>query len=459
MLEHLTESNNSAVVVTAIAEPRFQDWLGTQPAGLRQWIESTGFDAAAGAICLIAGPRGRLKRVLFGLGDDSDPWVWAHLPAKLPPGPYRLEEPLATPAATWAALAWMLASYGFDRYRREGRRDRPDLAWPEAADRAAVERAAAATKLVRDLINTPASDMGPAELAEVAEAVARHHGATCRVVVGDDLLASNWPAVHAVGRASDRVPRLIDLTWGEESAPKVTVVGKGVCFDTGGLDLKPGSAMKLMKKDMGGAAHAIGLAKMVMMAELPVRLRVLVPAVENAVSGRAMRPLDVIRTRKGLTVEIGNTDAEGRLILADALAAAEAESPEMIVDLATLTGAARSALGTDLPALFCNDEALAAAILRHGEAESDPLWRLPLWKPYRAMLDSKVADINNVSDGPYAGAITAALFLREFVGPATPWAHIDLMAWNTSARPGRPEGGEAMALRALFAMLAERYRR
>ena len=277
------------------------------------------------------------------------------------------------------------------------------------------------------------------------------------VTVGDDLLAANYPAVHAVGRAATRAPRLIDLTWGAADAPKLTLVGKGVCFDSGGLDLKPASGMKLMKKDMGGAALVLGLAGAVMGVGLDVRLRVLVPAVENAVAGNALRPLDVIATRKGITVEVGNTDAEGRLILCDALAEADSEAPDLIVDCATLTGAARVALGPDVPALYTPDDALAADLLRHAAAERDPLWRMPLWRPYREMLDSKVADINNIADGPYAGSITAALFLEEFVSETRAWAHLDMMAWNLKARPGRPVGGEAMGLRALYAMIVERF--
>jgi leucyl aminopeptidase len=279
-------------------------------------------------------------------------------------------------------------------------------------------------------------------------------GARHRVIVGERLLAENYPTIHAVGRASLRAPRLVDIVWGEESAPKVTLVGKGVCFDSGGLDLKPSSGMRLMKKDMGGAAILLGLAQAIMAARLPVRLRVLLPLVENAVSGNAMRPLDIVRTRQGLTVEIGNTDAEGRLILCDALAEASTEQPALLIDIATLTGAARVALGPELPALFCNDDELAAGLLGAGAAEDDPLWRMPLWRPYRRLLDSKAADLNNVSEGPHAGAITAALYLAEFVAPDIPWAHIDVMAWNARSRPGRPEGGEAQTLRALYAYVA-----
>ena len=457
MVEHLSESGEGAVAVVPLTKAGLETWLSGQPAALRQWAAQTGFKGEAGTVCAVPGTDGTLALVLFGLGEDDDPWAYAALPEKLAPGRYRIDAALDADRAGWAALGWELATYEFRRYRGEKGRAWPTLAWPEAADRADVERLAAATSLVRDLINTPSSDMGPEELAAAAEGVARPHGAACRVIVGDALLAENYPAIHAVGRASARAPRLIDMRWGAEDAPRVTLVGKGVCFDSGGLDLKPSSAMKLMKKDMGGAAHVLGLAQMVMAAGLPMRLRVVIPAVENSVGGDAFRPLDVLRTRAGKTVEIGNTDAEGRLVLCDALADADAEHPALLIDCATLTGAARSALGTEIPALFSNDDALADDLLRHGRERADPLWRLPLWKPYGKMLQSKVADLNNCPDGPYAGAITAALFLQAFVGAATPWAHLDMMAWNVAARPGRPEGGEAMGLRAMFALLEERF--
>ncbi|MEZ5831382.1 MAG: leucyl aminopeptidase family protein, partial [Dongiaceae bacterium] len=340
----------------------------------------------------------------------------------------------------------------FQRYKkRDGALAR--LVWPAGVDRASVRRLAAAITLARDLINTPAEDMGPPHLAEAAKLVAQAHKAKFSVIVGDDLLKKNYPAIHAVGRASARPPRLIDLSWGS-SGPRLVLVGKGVCFDSGGLDLKPSSGMLLMKKDMGGAALMLALAQMIMEAGLKIRLRLLIPAVENSVDGNAYRPLDVIRTRKGITVEIGNTDAEGRVVLCDALAEAHKDKPDLILDAATLTGAARVALGPELPALFCNDDDIADAILRHGKAEDDPLWRLPLHKGYRALLDSKVADINNMGSGPYAGAITAALYLQEFIDPGTRWAHIDTFAWNSRDRPGRPEGGEALGLRALFSFVS-----
>jgi leucyl aminopeptidase len=452
----LTGSAAGAIPITALDADGLARWLRGQPAATRGWVETNGFKAEPGATCLLPDARGRATRVLFGL-DRDDPWCWAQLAAKLPAGVYRIDGTLVRTQANWAALAWALAGYRFGRYKAADKKARARLVWPTGADRKQVEREAQAIAWVRDLVNTPAADMGPAELAEAATQLARKHKARLKVIVGGALLKANYPAVHAVGRASTRAPRLIDITWGNPRAPKVTLVGKGVCFDSGGLDLKTSAGMLNMKKDMGGAAHALGLASMIMDAGLKVRLRVLIPAVENAVSGNAMRPLDVLATRKGKTVEVGNTDAEGRLILCDGLAEADSEKPAMLFDFATLTGAARVALGPDLPALFANDDRLAAAIIDAGEEVADPVWRLPLWKPYRKWLDSKVADISSTGTAPFAGAVTAALFLADFVSPGTPWAHFDIFAWNASARPGRPEGGEAMAIRALFRLLEKRY--
>jgi leucyl aminopeptidase len=457
VLDHLTEDGGETrIPITPLGRLRFKEWLVGQAPALKAWVEATGFAAEPGSLCLIADARGKLERVLFGL-DETDPWCWAHLPAKLPKGFYRLDASLDARDADWAATAWELACYQFTRYKGRNGREWPVVAWPDPANRAQVGRTVDAIRLVRDLVNTPASDMGPEELAQAAAGLAERKGGRVRTLIGEALLQDNYPLIHAVGRASSRAPRLIDLRWGDEAAPKVTLIGKGVCFDSGGLDLKSTSTMKLMKKDMGGAAHVLGLASMIMDAQLPVRLRVLIPAVENSVSGNAFRPLDVLRSRKGISVEVGNTDAEGRLVLADCLAEADREHPDLLIDLATLTGAARTALGPDLPALFTPDDRLAVDLLAAGEAQSDPLWRLPLWKPYRRLLDSKVADISNASDNGHAGAITAALFLQEFVSPSTCWAHLDVFAWNPSARPGRPEGGEAMALRALFHLIAQRH--
>ncbi|HLF59144.1 MAG TPA: leucyl aminopeptidase family protein, partial [Alphaproteobacteria bacterium] len=433
------------VPVTPLAAGDLRSWLSGQNARMKNWVKTSGFAAKPQEICVVPGQGRAIERVLIGYAADDAHWAFAALPRKLPAGAYRLDgaAPQASALASNFALGWALGSYSFSRYRKEPRRAAA-LVWPKGVDREAIVRAAEAAFLVRDLINTPASDMGPAQLADAAVKLAKRFGARATVIAGDDLLAQNYPLIHAVGRASskgprgsarDRQPRLADIRWGREAAPKVTLVGKGVCFDSGGLNLKNEAGMKLMKKDMGGAAHVLGLALMIMSAKLDVRLRVLIPAVENSVSGESMRPLDVVKSRKGLTVEIGNTDAEGRLILADALTEASRENPALLVDCATLTGAARAALGPDVPALFCNDDRLAADILRHAARESDPLWRLPLWQGYRDGLESAVADLSSISESPYAGAITAALFLETFVEPRVPWAHLDMMAWNVAARP------------------------
>jgi leucyl aminopeptidase len=456
VLSHLVGDGVKSIPLTPVTA----DDLAVRTAALdevgRRWLVATGFTAEPGKVALLPDPSGGLARVLIGVARDDELWALAALPGALPPGTYRLDPAPAPATATRLALGWALGGYAFARYK-EQKRGVADLVWPAGADRGLVERLARGIGTARDLINTPTEHMGPTELAGAVETLAGRHGARCRIIAGEALLRENYPMIHAVGRASASPPALADLTWGDAAAPKVTLVGKGVCFDSGGLDLKPSSGMRLMKKDMGGAATLIGLASAVMEAKLPVRLRLLVPAVENAVSGNAFRPLDVIRTRKGMTVEIGNTDAEGRLILCDALTEADAEKPALLIDMATLTGAARTALGPELPALFSQDEALAADLLRAGEAVQDPLWRLPLWRPYRKMLKSSIADINNVSDSAFAGAITAALYLQEFVAKETCWAHIDTYAWNASNRPGRPEGGEALGLRALYSLIDGRF--
>jgi leucyl aminopeptidase len=374
------------------------------------------------------------------------------LATALPPGRYRFAN--APHDARLAALAFALGSYQFTRYRKGEARD-VRLAVPDGADGEDLSRIADAVTLARDLINTPANDMGPAELEAAARALAGRYGARMEVTQGE-ALQKDFPLIHAVGMGSPRAPRLIDFVWGDASAPKVTLVGKGVCFDTGGLDVKPDASMLNMKKDMGGAATALALAKMIMDRGLKVRLRVLIPAVENSISGASFRPRDVFTSRKGITVEIGNTDAEGRLVLADALALADEEKPALIADFATLTGAARVALGPEVPPFFTDDDTLASDFVRVGRAENDPVWRLPLWPGYESMLDSKVADTNNVGTGGQAGAITAALFLKKFVS-APSWLHLDVFAWTPSAKPGRPEGGELQSARALYALLKERY--
>ncbi|TCT13171.1 leucyl aminopeptidase [Tepidamorphus gemmatus] len=424
----------------------------------RAFARASGFEPKAGRVALLPDTDGGLGLVLFGLGKPGDiertPLLPGKLVDQLPAGTYRFAN--APDDAALAALAVLLGAYRFDTYRK-ATAGRVSLVAPDGVDAAEIERIAAGVHLARDLINTPANDMGPAELEAAARALAVRHGATIEVTTGDALLEARLPMIHAVGRASDRAPRLIDLTWGAATAPKLTLVGKGVCFDTGGLDIKPSAAMLLMKKDMGGAACVLGLAAMIMSAGLEVRLRVLIPAVENAIGANAFRPGDVLRGRNGTTVEIGNTDAEGRLVLADALSLACEESPELVIDIATLTGAARVALGPDLPALFSPDDRLAAAIARAGDSVADPVWRLPLWRPYGSMIDSKVADINNAGASPFAGAITAAIFLCRFVGDGTAWAHLDAYCWNQSSRPARPEGGEAQTIRALYAMIRDRF--
>ncbi|MCG8511628.1 MAG: leucyl aminopeptidase family protein, partial [Rhodospirillales bacterium] len=422
------------------------------------WLAATSFIGAPDSFALLPGPDGVIEHVLAGFGEDHQLWSWAGLANDLPRGVYRFDpESIAMidggAGLENAVFGWAVAAYRYDRYRNGKAEEFAVLEWPADVDRDRVQRLVEAVFLVRDLINTPANDLGPAELAEAAQDVAVKHGADFSLTIGKDLLEAGYPAIYAVGQGSPRLPRLADFRWGDRDAPLITLVGKGVCFDTGGLDMKTASGMKLMKKDMGGAAHVLGLASAVMAAGLPVQLRVLVPAVENSVSGTAFRPHDVISTRKGLKVEIANTDAEGRLILADALTEAVTESPRMLVDFATLTGAARVALGPDLPALFSNDDDLAAEFIRQGEIADDPLWHLPLFAPYRDWVRGKVADLNNAPDQPFAGAIAAALFLSEFVEPEVPWAHIDLMAWNVKTRPGRPEGGEAMGLRAAYGLI------
>ena len=419
----------------------------------RAFAKAQGFAPKPGAVLIVPDAEGAIEAVVLG-DDPADPFAAGKLPAMLPEGVYAFAAPPRDPAV--ATLAWLLGSYAFTRYGAKPAKV-VRLVPPDGVDADEVSRIAAAVAGGRDLINTPANDLGPEEIEAAARRLAEAHKAEIACVVGDDLIVQNFPMIHAVGRASPRLPRLIDLRWGAPGAPKVTVVGKGVAFDTGGLDIKPGASMLLMKKDMGGAAAALALADMMMGARLPVRLRVLIPAVENAISGSALRPGDVLPSRRGLTVEIGNTDAEGRLILADALALADEEEPDLIVDFATLTGAARTALGPDLPPFYTEDDALAADLARLGMAVNDPVWRLPLWPPYARMLESKIADVNHVSSGPMAGSITAALFLRRFASRARAHVHFDIYAWTPKAKPGRPEGGEVQGARVVYALLRERY--
>ncbi|GJD93686.1 leucyl aminopeptidase family protein [Methylobacterium iners] len=448
--------NGNAVPIRCVASAEWEAVEASLSGAHRTYARAIDFAPKAGRVAMLPAEDGTLSQVLFGLGDPGssggDRLLAGKLPGLLPPGTYRLE---GTPDPSAAALAWLMGSYRFVRYREPGP-DGPRLVAPKGVDAAEIGRIARAVALGRDLVNTPANDLGPAEIEAASRALAERHGAGIAVTRGEDL-AREFPLIHAVGAASPRAPRLIDLTWGPETAPRVTLVGKGVAFDTGGLDIKPSSAMLLMKKDMGGAAAALAAADMIMGTGLNLRLRLLIPAVENAVSGDAFRPGDVIRSRAGLSVEIGNTDAEGRLILADALTLGNADRPELLIDFATLTGAARVALGPDLPAYFTEDEELATAVASAGTAAIDPVWRLPLHAPYASLLDSKVADLNNVSGGPFAGAITAALFLRRFAPNTKAHVHFDLYGWNPSTKPGRPEGGEVQTARLVYDLLKRRY--
>lgn len=457
MLACFTTDAGTTTPIHVQSPATLDGWLSGRPAQERAWIEASGFRAKAGAAMLLPGPDGAIAGVLAITGAPASPFDLAGLPKLLPGGDYRLDDLSDDALAAATVLGFGLGSYRFDRYRRVEDDARSRLLLPDgpAARRASVLARAVAE--ARDLVNTPANDMGPEELATAFTDLAHDIGADIEITTGDDLLDAGYPLVLAVGRASVRAPRLIDLTWGDPSAPRVTLVGKGVCFDTGGLDIKPPSNMLLMKKDMAGAAVVFGLARAIALLALPVRLRVLVPAVENSISGGAFRPGDVLTSRKGLTVEIGNTDAEGRLVLADALAAADAEGPALLIDLATLTGAARVAVGPDLPALFTADDALATDLRAIGQAEFDPVWRLPLHAPYRELLKTPMADISSTGSSGFAGACTAALFLQEFVGKDRLWAHFDIYGHNPSDRPGRPKGGEASALRAVFGLIERRF--
>ena len=421
------------------------------------WIEAMGFKAEPGTFCLLPSQAQSLAKVLVGRPEKLDIWLLGLVSNALPAKRYVIAEELSPTEATDLVLGWKLGQYQFTRYKQHPKTAIAELVIPKTVDTDYVDAVIEATTLARDLINTPANDMGPDNLEEAARVLAVTYDAELTVIKGETLEAENYPMIYAVGKASTSAPRLIDLRWGDVNAPKVTLVGKGVCFDSGGLDLKPAKGMLMMKKDMGGAAHVLGVATMIMKLNLPVCLRVLVPAVENSVSGNAMRPLDVIATRKGITVEVGNTDAEGRLVLADALWEASMEQPELLVDFATLTGAARVALGTELPAFFCNQPTLINAFETAMVTAADPLWNLPLHSPYRDSLNSKVADLSNISSGSYGGAITAALFLREFIKPEIPWIHIDVMAWNIRNLPGRPEGGEAMGMRSVFELIRQQF--
>ena len=446
-----------------VSEGSFGPWLEAQDEPTRNWLAQLRFRAERHQVAAVPTADGGTRMAVLGLGklaslESLEPWLIAGAPERLPPGAWRIASPLSAGAATAAALGWAYGSYRFDRYRTTTAVQKAvaSLVPPQLAEMTHVRRMSAALAMARDFINTPASDLTPERLAEQALEMATRCGARGHVVTGD-ALQEGFPAIHAVGRAAESAPRLIDFTWGDPGAPRVTLVGKGVCFDSGGLDIKNPAGMLLMKKDMGGAACVLALARVIMESALPVRLRVLIPAVENSISSGAYRPGDVIRTRKGLTVEVGNTDAEGRLVLCDALSAADVEKPDLLVDLATLTGAARVALGPELPALFGSQAATVEALARHGRELGDPLWPMPLWDGYEDEIGSRVGDMNNVSAAPFAGSIIGGLFLRRFVTESRDWVHVDLYAWNGKERPGRPVGAEPQAVRALYALLVDRF--
>jgi|CXWL01.1.fsa_nt_gi leucyl aminopeptidase len=454
-LPFLTDTTATAVPIHALRSNEWRAWLESRPDALKRLTAAHDFQAQNGRILLVPATDGAIERVLFGVGDKANAMAMGALAQHLPAGDYRLAAAPREFPATLVAIAWGLGAYGFDRYKKR-KRPIPRLTPPEGADMGEAARIVTASWLARDLVNTPTNDMGPDALHAAAENVARACGATFEAIIGDDLLVRNYPLIHAVGRAASQAPRLLHLSWGEKDAPRLALVGKGVTFDTGGLDLKPSAGMRIMKKDMGGAAHALALAQIVMAGKLNARLDLFLPVVENAVSADAFRPGDVIASRKGLSVEIDNTDAEGRLILADALARACEDAPALLLDFATLTGAARTALGPDIPPFYANDDALAAEFAQASIETSDPIWRMPLWDAYEGDMDSPIADLKNTGDGAFAGSLYAALFLRRFV-TAPAWAHFDIFAWAPKEKPSRPQGGEAQGLRAAWRVLKQRF--
>jgi len=453
----LPPDTKGALPVTLVTKKGLPEWLSGQPAARRKWLETTGFTADPAQVALYPAANGALGGVVVGTEDELNMWSLASLPASLPQATYRLDGKFTPETAQQLLLGWALGSYRYTEYMKQAPRPLPALVAPKNADLVSVNEMAAAIKLVRDLINRPANDLGTDELAAAGIAVAKRFGAKSRVLRGEELLEKNYPAIYEVGKASPRPPQLLDFTWGKAEHPKLTLVGKGVVFDTGGLHLKPGNSMNLMKKDMGGAAHVLALASLIMAAKLPVRLRVLVPMAENSVAGNAFRPHDIIKTRGGLTVEVGSTDAEGRLLLVDALAEGVTEKPDLIIDFATLTGSGWNAVGPHMGVFFGNDDGINQALEAAAQTESDPLWRFPLWQGYAKSMNGKISDLSNTGSLGTAGAITAALFIERFIPKGQRWLHFDIRGWNESARPGRPEGGEAMGLRAMYRVIADRY--
>lgn len=451
-----TSDEENSIPITLVSTEEFSKWQDSLPPLHRQWAEQNGFTAAPGQSLKLPAPDGRLAAIVLGVecARDLDPWILSPLAKELPKGQYRLE---TESDLKLAALGWALAQYKFDRYMEQKNDRAAVLNLPSEGLLQEVSIIFQGLVLVRDLVNTPTCDMGPSHLSEAMQGLAASYGATFSETVGEELLDKGYNTIHAVGRAAANKPRLLDMTWGRADAPKLTLVGKGVCFDTGGLDIKPSAGMRIMKKDMGGAAHSLGLARMIMEMKLDVCLRVLIPAVENNISADAFRPGDILTTYKGTTVEVDNTDAEGRLVLCDALALASEEKPDLLLDFATLTGAARVAMGTDIVPFFTGGDNIATALAAEAVCENDPVWRMPLHGPYTSQLKSRSADLNNMGSGPYGGAIMAALFLKHFVTAPENWVHFDVFAWNMSDRPGRPQGGEAMALRTVLSYLQKRY--
>ena len=448
--------NQNSIPILLLGTNQLSPWLNQQPLNVQNWVYSNQFTANDETFCLIPDGQGGIHRVLFGLNKSNDFWSIGALPKKLPRNSYHLEYDASffnQGQIEQAFLAWGLGSYQYKISNNNNQIEYPQLFLPHEKFNKTIEHWVQAIYWVRQLISTPAEDMGPVELSQAAYQLHLKHGAKIELTTGEDLLINNYPGIFSVGKASNRLPCLIDLKWGEENHPKVTLVGKGVCFDTGGLNLKNSAAMRLMKKDMGGAANVLGLASVIMQQQLPIRLRVLIPAVDNAVSGSSYRPGDILRTRKGLRIEVGNTDAEGRIVLADALVAAAEENPELLIDIATLTGAARVALGPEVSVYFSNNEKMATGLEKAAQKQQDPIWRLPLYQPYKRFLKSEISDCCNVPSAEYGGAITAALFLEQFIPEGIPWAHFDIMAWNDGSLPGKPLGGEAMAIRAIFSYI------
>jgi len=455
MFDCFTTDDAESVLLIPVSSSNLDAWLSKEPEAIKSWLSINNFKAKVGSFCLLPADTNQ-ARLLYGVDKELDVWSIAAAPTKLPPGCYRIDADWDAEQTSDAMLGWALGSYEFTRYKKS-ENNRAKLVVKELDD--VLSAQISAIYRVRDLINTPPDDMMPPQLSDNARGLAKKYDAEYKEIIGDELLTQNYPAIHAVGRASVHAPRLLEIEWGDPEHPRIALIGKGVCFDSGGLDIKPARGMRLMQKDMGGAAHVLGLTEMIMAAKLPVRLQVLIPAVENAISGSAFHPGDIIKMRNDKTVEVDNTDAEGRLVLADAMVSACEEAPELVIDFATLTGAARVAVGTEIAAMFSNNAGIATDILLQAEAFNDPVWQLPLYKPYHTQLKSQFADLLNCSTSGYGGAITAALFLQEFIDEKIDWLHFDVMAWNTRNRPGRPKGGEAMGIRAVFEWLSQKYTR